>query len=220
MGKLRLIFVKEGRAVYISHLDLLRTFQRVFLRQGLVLRHSQGFHPHPIISFALPLPVGQASDCEILDFEVTEDMDGTGLPEAMNGYMPEGIRAVDCYVPVHPVRDLAKIHCKVDFLYDDGFPKDTAERLQAFLLGDSLVIQKRTKRKAMADVDIRPMLHSLQILEESAGLHLDAVVSAQNPGMNPALLATAVETHLPELAPDFVQVRRLELLDEAGGAFR
>ena len=50
MAKLRLFFRKEGRAVYISHLDLLRTFQRVFLRQGLVLKHSQGFHPHPILS--------------------------------------------------------------------------------------------------------------------------------------------------------------------------
>ena len=96
VGKLRLIFAKEGRAVYISHLDLLRTFQRVFLRQGLVLRHSQGFHPHPIISFALPLPVGQASGCEVLDFEVNEAMDGTGLQEALNRFMPEGIRATDC----------------------------------------------------------------------------------------------------------------------------
>ena len=61
MGKLRLTFVKEGRAVYLSHLDLLRTFQRVFLRQGLVLRHSQGYHPHPIISFALPLPADMAA---------------------------------------------------------------------------------------------------------------------------------------------------------------
>ena len=50
-----------------------------------------------------------------------------------------------------------------------------------------------------ADVDIRPLLYSLQILEESTTLHLDAVVSAQNPGMNPALLAVAVGTHLPEL---------------------
>ena len=95
VGKLRLIFIKEGRAVYISHLDLLRTFQRVFLRQGLVLRHSQGFHPHPILSFALPLPVGQSSACEVLDFEVVEDMDGKGLPESLNRFMPEGIRAVD-----------------------------------------------------------------------------------------------------------------------------
>ena len=104
MGKLRLIFTKEGRAVYISHLDLLRTFQRVFLRQGLVLRHSQGFHPHPILSFALPLSVGQASDCEILDFETDGETDGSGLPEALNRFMPEGVRASDCYIPVRPIR--------------------------------------------------------------------------------------------------------------------
>lgn len=220
VGKLRLLFVKEGRAVYISHLDLLRTFQRVFLRQGLVLRHSQGFHPHPILSFALPLPVGQASDCEILDFEINGDGDGKGLPEALNAFMPEGIRAVDCYIPVRPVRELAWIRCKVNFIYDCGVPIETPDRIRNLLLGDSVVIQKRTKRKELADVDIRPMLRSLQIMEKSTALCLDAVVSAQNPGMNPALLAAAVEAHLPELAPDFVQVRRLELLDAAGERFR
>ena len=220
MGKLRLIFIKEGRAVYISHLDLLRTFQRVFLRQGLVLRHSQGFHPHPILSFALPLPVGQSSACEVLDFEVVEDMDGKGLPESLNRFMPEGIRAVDCYVPVWPVRDLAKLRCRVDLCYDGGVPAGAAEEISSLLTGESLVIQKRTKRKAMADVDIRPMLHGLELSEEPGILRLDATVSAQNPGLNPALLAEAVRTHLPPLAPDFVQVRRLELLDAGGGTFR
>ena len=220
MGKLRLIFIKEGRAVYISHLDLLRTFQRVFLRQGLVLRHSQGFHPHPILSFALPLPVGQSSACEVLDFEVVEDMDGKGLPESLNRFMPEGIRAVDCYVPVWPVRDLAKLRCRVDLCYDGGIPAGAAEEISSLLTGENLVIQKRTKRKAMADVDIRPMLHGLELSEEPGILWLDATVSAQNPGLNPALLAEAVRMHLPPLAPDFVQVRRLELLDAGGGTFR
>lgn len=220
MGKLRLIFIKEGRAVYISHLDLLRTFQRVFLRQGLVLRHSQGFHPHPILSFALPLPVGQSSACEVLDFEVVEDMDGKGLPESLNRFMPEGIRAVDCYVPVWPVRDLAKLRCRVDLCYDGGVPAGAAEEISSLLTGESLVIQKRIKRKAMADVDIRPMLHGLELSEEPGILRLDATVSAQNPGLNPALLAEAVRTHLPPLAPDFVQVRRLELLDAGDGTFR
>ena len=220
MGKLRLIFIKEGRAVYISHLDLLRTFQRVFLRQGLVLRHSQGFHPHPILSFALPLPVGQSSACEVLDFEVVEDMDGKGLPESLNRFMPEGIRAVDCYVPVWPVRDLAKLRCRVDLCYDGGVPAGAAEEISSLLTEESLVIQKRTKRKAMADVDIRPMLHGLELSEEPGILRLDATVSAQNPGLNPALLAEAVRTHLPPLAPDFVQVRRLELLDAGDGTFR
>lgn len=220
MGKLRLIFTKEGRAVYISHLDLLRTFQRVFLRQGLVLRHSQGFHPHPIISFALPLPVGQSSDCEILDFEVNEDMDGTGLPEALNRFMPEGVRATDCYVPTRPVRDLAALRCRVELIYDNGMPAEAAEKIRGLLLGESVVIQKRTKHKAMADVDIRPMLHELEITETPGLLTLDAVVAAQNPGLNPALLAAAAEVHLPELAPDFVQVRRLELLDGERRTFR
>ena len=220
MGKLRLIFIKEGRAVYISHLDLLRTFQRVFLRQGLVLRHSQGFHPHPILSFALPLPVGQSSACEVLDFEVVEDMDGKGLPESLNRFMPEGIRAVDCYVPVWPVRDLAKLRCRVDLCYDGGIPAGAAEEISSLLTGESLVIQKRTKRKAMADVDIRPMLHGLELSEEPGILRLDATVSAQNPGLNPALLAEAVRMHLPPLAPDFVQVRRLALLDAGDGTFR
>ena len=220
MAKLRLLFVKEDRAAYISHLDLLRTFQRAFLRLGLVLRHSQGFHPHPILSFALPLPVGQSSACEVLDFEVVEDMDGKGLPESLNRFMPEGIRAVDCYVPVWPVRDLAKLRCRVDLCYDGGVPAGAAEEISSLLTGESLVIQKRTKRKAMADVDIRPMLHGLELSEEPGILRLDATVSAQNPGLNPALLAEAVRMHLPPLAPDFVQVRRLELLDAGDGTFR
>lgn len=83
-----------------------------------------------------------------------------------------------------------------------------------------MVIQKRTKRKAMADVDLRPMLHSLDIRETPGLLTLEAVVSAQNPGMNPALLAAAAEVHLPELAADFVRVRRVEVLDEEGNIFQ
>ncbi len=220
MGKLRLLFVKEGRAVYISHLDLLRTFQRVFLRQGLVLRHSQGFHPHPVISFALPLPVGQASDCEILDFEVTQDLDGAALPQALNAFMPEGIRALACYIPARPIRDLAEIRCKVNFLYDAGVPDNALEEIRSLFTGESLIIQKRTKRKSLADVDIRPMVHRLEMEATHAALHLDVSVSAQNPGLNPAFLAAAVEAYLPALAPDFVQVRRVELMDAAGERFR
>lgn len=219
MAKLRLIFVKEGRAVYISHLDLLRTFQRVFIRCGLVLRHSQGFHPHPILSFALPLSVGQSSDWEALDFEVDGDMDGHDLPERMNPFMPEGIRAICCAPPVHPVRDLAAIRCRVELTYDGGVPTGAAERVEKLLAGESVVIEKRTKRRTMAETDIRPMLLELQVREDGDNLELLAVAAAQNPGLNPALLAAAVERYLPELTPDFVRVHRLELLCGDGSRF-
>ena len=88
MSKLRLLFIKEAQASYISHLDLLRTFQRAFPRTELDIKHSQGYHPHPIISIVLPLPVGQSSDCELLDFEVTQDTDGRGIAEKLNTGMP------------------------------------------------------------------------------------------------------------------------------------
>ena len=219
MGKLRLVFTKEGRAVYISHLDLLRTFQRVFIREGLVLRHSQGFHPHPIISFAMPLSVGQSSQCEILDFELTEEHDGSGLVERFNKFMPEGIYATACFVPQKPVRELTTLHCEVRFLYDNGVPSGAADEIAKLFAGESVVIQKRTKRKEMADVDIRPMIQSLDINEGEGELRIDACVLAQNPGLNPALLETAVERYLPHLKPDFVTVRRLEMLDSEGKPF-
>lgn len=220
MAKLRLLFVKEGRAVYISHLDLLRTFQRAFLRQGLVLRHSQGFHPHPILSFALPLPVGQSSDCEILDFETVEDLDTAALPASLNRFLPEGVHVRSCYVPTRPIRELDKLSCRVELFYDRGVPAGAAEEIGRLLAGPSVVVEKRTKRKALAEVDIRPMIHTLSASEEPGLVRLEAVVSAQNPGLNPALLARAAERYLPELRPDFAAARRLEALDERDGCFR
>ena len=49
----RLLFSKTGRAKYISHLDLMRTFQRAFARAGIQIKHTEGFNPHPFVSIAL-----------------------------------------------------------------------------------------------------------------------------------------------------------------------
>ena len=59
--KLRLRFAKEGRAVYISHLDLMRTMQRAFLRAEYPLKYSEGFNPHAQISIVMPLSVGTSA---------------------------------------------------------------------------------------------------------------------------------------------------------------
>ena len=82
------------------------------------------------------------------------------------------------------------------------------------------MISKRTKRKEMADVDIRPMIEKLAISEDEGLLRVDAHVIAQNPGLNPALLESAVARYLPHLKPDFVTVHRLEMLDTEGNTFR
>ena len=220
MSKLRLLFIKEAQASYISHLDLLRTFQRAFPRTELEIKHSQGYHPHPIISIVLPLPVGQSSDCELLDFEVTQDTDGAGIAEKLNTGMPSGLRVLDCYPAVRPVRELALLRADVTFEYDNGVPAGAADALNDLFRRDSLVIQKRTKRKDLADVDIAPMIRSVSFTEGEGVVTGTVTVQAQNPGLNPQLLEKAIVTHLPALTPDFTRIRRRELLDANGNIFR
>ena len=70
---LRVLFEKTGNGIWMSHLDLMRVFQRAFKRAGLPLTHTQGFNPRPSVSIALPLSVGVESVCELLDFELDGD---------------------------------------------------------------------------------------------------------------------------------------------------
>jgi len=220
MSKYRLCFAKEGVASYISHLDLLRTFQRVFIRAGMVIRHSEGFHPHPTLSFVLPLSVGQTSRCELLDFETEEEIDCAALPARLAPCLPEGIRVLSCRPPERPVRELRFLQAEVTLLYDNGVPPEAAEAVRTLLLGERVVVEKRNKKKQMAEVDIRPMIHTLTIEERPDALLLSAVVQAQNPGVNPGLLAKAVERNLPAYRPDFIRVHRQQLLTENGEVFR
>lgn len=217
----RLLFEKTGDAVYLSHLDLMRIFQRAFKRADIMIWHSQGFSPRAYVSIALPLSVGASSRCEILDFDVEDGtVDLATLPEKLNRTLPEGVRVLNAYSSERKIKHLAQLQAQIVLEYDKGVPADAQQTLAALFSRPSIVIHKRTKR-GEADVDIRPMLLSMQLRRLSAQeLALDVTVQAQNPGLNPQLLVTAIETHLPQLAPDFSVVRRLEVLDAEGNIFR
>ena len=220
MSKLRLIFVKEQQASYISHLDVMRTFQRVFPRAGLSIKHSNGFHPHPILSIVLPLPVGQSSECEILDFESVEESAGEGVAEALNTGMPAGLRVLDCYAASRPVREMALLRARLEMEYDSGVSADACERIRALFAQEEVYVEKRTKHKGMTELNIAPLIHSLTLAEEAGMIVADAIVAAQDPGLNPALIGAAIARHLPEIAPDFVRVRRKEVYDREMNIFR
>ena len=165
MSKLRLVFVKEQQASYISHLDVMRTFQRVFPRAGLSIKHSNGFHPHPILSIVLPLPVGQSSDCEILDFESVEDSTGEGVAEALNTGMPAGLRVLDCYCVTRPVREMVNLRAQLEMEYDNGVPEGACERIREFFTQEEIFVEKRTKHKGMTELNIAPLIRSLTLTE-------------------------------------------------------
>ena len=117
-------------------------------------------------------------------------------------------------------RDLAFVAADVTLLYDRGVPLGAADAVRALFSRKEVLIQKKTKRKALADVDLIPLIRSFELEEEERQLCIHTIVSAQNPGLNPALLAVAAEKELPQYVPDFLLVRRTDVLDAEGKPFR
>ena len=88
-------YTKEERVKYISHLDFLRLVQRAIRRADIPVAYSQGFNPHPRLSFASALAVGVTSEGEYLDIFLRDDMDPELLCNRMNQKLPLGIRFVE-----------------------------------------------------------------------------------------------------------------------------
>lgn len=213
----RMLFSKTGRAVWMSHLDLMRLMQRAFRRAGVVLHHSQGFTPHAYVSILLPLSVGMESVCEIMEYELDEPLAIT--PEDMNAVLPEGVRVLRVYEGGRKLRELTHLSALLRLEYDTGVPQDAAQAVTELLGGTSLIVEKRTKR-GMEPTDLRPLLKAAALTQSGDALELRCTVCAQNPSLNPMLLATAVERYLPQYRPDGVSCRRLEVLDAEGKVFR
>lgn len=90
-------FAKEGRAKYISHLDLMHAMQRSMARCQMPLWFTEGFNQHAYVSVALPLSTGYSGECEFLDFNITSDAVPENAVEALNDVFPEGLRAIEIY---------------------------------------------------------------------------------------------------------------------------
>ena len=217
--KLRLRFEKTGRAVYISHLDLMHTMQRAFNRAGLPLKYSEGFNPHPQIAIALPLSVGIGSLCEIMDFKLKEEADLAALPERLSAVMPEGIRVLEAYEPQRKVAELKWLQIQGRFDYDERDPREMAEALQRFYEQEAVVITKKTKR-GMGETDIRPGIREIHFTAGEHEVNITSIISAQEPTINPELLAEALRQLKPELAPDFAKFTRIETYDAEMKVYR
>ena len=219
MDKLRLRFKKTGRAVYISHLDLMQTMQRAFSRAGYELKYSEGFNPHPQISIALPLSVGTASLCEIMDFKLKEEADISEIPARLTAALPEGIEVTDCYEPQRKAAELKYLKVAGIFEYDERDGEQMAAALRDFYSAGEIVIAKKTKR-GMGETDIKPAIREISFEAKEKSAELEAVISAQEPTLNPELLAQALRQLAPDLAPDFAKFTRLEIYDKNMELFR
>ena len=217
----RLLFEKTGSAVWMSHLDLMRLFQRAFKRADLPLKHTQGFNPRPSVSIALPLSVGVDSVCELLDF----DLDGVNVPceeitARLNVALVSGVVVRKTYEDGRKLRDLALLDCKVIMEYDRGVPEGAEAAIRELFSRESVTVTKKTKN-GLQEQNIIPMIRKLDVVRvDDHILELQARICCQNPTLNPSQMVAALNLCLPEFAPDFTKCSRLEIYDAQEQIFR
>ena len=217
----RLLFEKTGDAVWISHLDLMRLFQRAFKRAGLPLTHTQGYNPRPSVSIAMPLSVGVESICELLDF----DLEGEKIPNAqivrrLNEVLVKGIRVLDYLENGKKLKELAYLECKLMLRYDNGVTSLMADDITALFARESLIVEKKGKN-GPTQQDIIPMIKAMSVAQEGETyICIRSRVCCQNPSLNPMQIVAAIEHYLPELTPDHAICRRMEIYDFNEKVFR
>lgn len=217
----RLLFSKTGRSKYISHLDLMRTFQRAFQRADLAIKHTEGFNPHPFISILLPLSTGFSSQCEILEFQLLGSIAMSDVPARLNAVLPEGITVDACYEEGRKAKEMTFVDYRLTMEYENGIPTDAVAAWNEMLNRESLEVIKKSKKAKSGEttVDIAKLVKSFCVTLEDASVVLEARISAQNPGLNPQLLLTAFCREYPDLAPDFIGYHRLAVLDKEENIF-
>jgi radical SAM-linked protein len=217
----RILFTKTGDAVWISHLDLMRVFQRAFKRAGLPLTHTQGYNPRPSVSIALPLSVGVESQCELLDFE----LDGESVPceqitQRLNAVLVPGVQVLQTYENGNKLKELSLLRVKLTMEYDHGVPAEAGEGIQNLFQRATLTVEKKGKNGPVQQ-DIIPMIRSFELRQSDANtMVMDALICCQNPTLNPAQMVAAITNYLPQYAPDFTKCRRMEIFTDQEKQFR
>ena len=208
MNNVRIFFSKTGRAIYISHLDLYRVFQRAVKRCKLPVWETQGFNPHIYITFALPLALGTEGICESLDTKLTEDIPFDEICERLNSALPRDIRVLSASEPVYKNTDIEKSEYEIRIVTD-------YEKLSEFFSQEKIITEKKTK-KGISEIDLKPMI---EVAEMKDGFIRMRLPSGTQTNINANLVFEAFEKKFG-IEIDTIEIKRTAVYCQNGEIFR
>ncbi len=187
----RIVFEKTGTARFISHLDLNRTMTRALRRLSLPLWYTEGFNRRPYLTFPSPLSLGSESVCERMDFRLCEPVDLATLSARFNETLPAGLRVISAAPAVMKAGKLGF----ASYALTLDLPADTVE---AFLAQDSILVEKKTKKGAWKEIEIRPALTDSTVTSCDGGCEWRVTLpcGGEDTVVNPALLHKALEAYV------------------------
>lgn len=212
-------FTKESEIKFISHLDLMRTIQRIVRRAELPVEYSKGFNPHMSISIAQPLSVGMYSKGEYMDLVLTEELEEESIKKRLNANVPSGIRFIEV-VKIINVEGEKKLpqamalieaaEYKINIKYDDL--KNLMKQVEDLKNKDQWNTIKRSKN-GDKEVDIKPLIKSFRYNETSHGLNLRVILACgSKENLSADLLASFIKNNTDNFkAETFVDIEREEM---------
>lgn len=217
--RLRIRFSKLGKIRFIGHRDLARVWERAIHQAGVPIAFSQGFTPHPKVSFGLALPVGWESVAEYLDLTLLNEM--PGLVAALNVALPKGIRIEEVTDLAMKPKSLSSVVRRADYTVwvmpasgdprEEGFVRSLADGLRGVMGADRVPVIRNKKGEEIEE-DIRPLIFELGIAgsghEDCShyGKQIHMTLATQPRVLRPEEVATALT--LGGLACEVSLVRR------------
>ncbi len=158
MKNVRIWFSKLNECKYISHLDLNRCMLRAVRRAQLPIWYTEGFNPHPFVTFPLPISLGIEGVKECMDIRIVDDnYDISLIADAMNKYLPAGIRILGATYPKHEPKLIAFAEYDAKIETDTMTDSELREEIIKLRDRNSVLIKKKSKA-GMKDVDVLPYI--------------------------------------------------------------
>ncbi len=207
MSKLRVTFKKQEGLRYVGHLDILRTFSRVLRRIEFPLKYSEGFNPHPVMTFILPTGVGVTSDCEMVDIGITENVDIKEFIQNFNqNTAPNSMEAVSAEITDAPMPTIEKAKYEIKIINDGEI---SAEDILSTLEMAEILVDKKSK-KQIKQVNIKDYIFGYEVTDITNNeITLSLILSAGNTSnIKPALVVSGIASKCDKLNPLAVMPHR------------
>ncbi|MPQ42485.1 TIGR03936 family radical SAM-associated protein [Clostridium tarantellae] len=212
-------FTKNAEIKFISHLDLMRTIQRIVRRAELPVEYSKGFNPHMVLSIAQPLSVGVYSEGDYLDLNLAEDLPEVAVKELLNENSANGIKFLEVSKSpvVHNVKRLPQAMALIDgasyiikIKYND-VSNAVKEMDDLFKKSEFMALKKSKKGEKM--VDIKPQIKEIKYWAKDDVLVINALVSCgSRDNLSPDFLANFIKSNTSNVNESaFTEIKRVEM---------
>lgn len=221
MREVRLRFAKQGRLKYISHLDINRAMSRAFSRADIPLWYTEGFNPHPYMSFSLPLSLGVESLCESVDIRLIDEISNDEIKKRMNKVLPDDLKIIDVYDDFRDCSEIVYSDYVFKFAFSDN---ETAfEKIKSVLDSEQILALKKGKkgkRRIFKETDIKAFIekYNISIRDDLIILNIRLFAGPEK-NLNPSLLFDTI-IRLIDMDFEWKSIARISLLDKNGKEFR